>query len=142
MTEETDFTRRASMNSHNWYGAVINFNHKLNEHLSFDIGTDLRSYKGYHFRVVNNTLGADGYFDNRDDFNPDRFIGPDQYESVFPNWNPWQNMDDMEKIEYYNEGLVRWAGLFGQIEYKNDALSAFLQFSGSSQGFQRIEHFN
>ena len=136
------FSRRASMNSHNWYGAVINFNHKLNEHLSFDIGTDLRSYKGYHFRVVNNTLGADGYFDNRDDFNPDRFIGPDQYESVFPNWNPWQNMDDMEKIEYYNEGLVRWAGLFGQIEYKNDALSAFLQFSGSSQGFQRIEHFS
>ena len=35
---------------------------------------------------------------------------------------------DQEKIEYYNDGLVRWAGLFGQIEYKKDNLSAFMQF--------------
>tara|TARA_R110000772_G_scaffold2410_1_gene8307 strand:+ start:29135 stop:31861 length:2727 start_codon:yes stop_codon:yes gene_type:complete len=136
------FSRRASMNSHDWYGTVINFNHELDDKLSFDFGADLRSYKGYHFRVVNDDLGADAYFDNRDDFNPDRIITPNQYESVSPSWNPWAGINDMEKIEYYNEGLVRWAGLFGQMEYKTDELSAFVQFSTSNQGFQRVEKFN
>ena len=136
------FSRRASMNSHDWYGTVINFNHEINDKLSFDFGTDLRSYKGYHFRVVNDVLGADGYFDDRDDFNPNRSIGFDQFEDVSPSWNPWQDINSMEKIEYYNEGLVRWAGLFGQMEYKTDELSAFVQFSGSNQGFQRVEKFN
>ena len=136
------FSRRASMNSHDWYGTVINFNHELNEKLSFDFGADLRSYKGYHFRVVNDVLGANSYFDNRDDFNPDNFIYQGQFEEVSPSWNPWDGIKDMEKIEYYNEGLVRWSGLFGQMEYKTDELSAFVQFSGSNQGFQRVEKFN
>jgi hypothetical protein len=37
---------------------------------------------------------------------------------------------------------VNWAGVFGQLEYKTDALSAFVQASGSNQGFQRIDYFN
>lgn len=135
-------TRRASMNSHDWYGAVLNFNHELSENLSFDIGVDLRTYKGIHYRVVNDILGADSYFDNRDDNNPDRTIVSSQFEEVSPSWNPWVNIKDQEKIEYYNDGLVKWAGLFGQLEYKKDALSAFVQFSGSQQGFKRIDYFN
>ncbi len=135
-------TRRASMNSHDWYGAVINFNSEINENFTFDIGADLRTYKGIHYRVVNDVLGADAYFDNRDDNNPNRTIFPDQFERVSPSWNPWVKITDQEKIEYYNDGLVRWAGIFGQLEYKSEDVSAFIQFSGSQQGFKRVEYFN
>ena len=136
------FSRRASMNSHDWYGAIINYNHEINENWSFDLGTDLRSYKGIHYRVVNDVLGANEYFDDRDDNNPNRTIKPNQFEEVSPSWNPWVKIKNQEKIEYYNDGLVRWAGLFGQIEYKKDDLSAFMQFGASHQGFKRIEYFN
>lgn len=36
-------TRRASMNSHNWYGLVANMSNKLSESLKFDFGVDLRT---------------------------------------------------------------------------------------------------
>jgi len=47
-----------------------------------------------------------------------------------------------KKIDYHNDGLVRWSGVFTQLEYKNDKLSAFVQGAISNQGFQRVEYFN
>ena len=40
-----------------------------------------------------------------------------------------------------NRFLIIWGGLFGQLEYSNDKVSAFVQGSVSSQGYQRIDHF-
>ncbi len=133
-------TRRASMNSHNWYGLISNFNHEFNENLTFDFGVDLRTYKGIHYRVVNDDLGADGYFDNRDDNNPNRMIT--EYYGVTPNWNPFVNIKDQQKIEYYNDGLVGWLGAFSQLEYKTEKVSAFVQGAISQQGFERVDYFN
>lgn len=42
--------RRASVNSHNWFGTIISFNHKINDNLNFTIGTDDRYYYGYHYQ--------------------------------------------------------------------------------------------
>ncbi len=134
------FTRRASMNSHNWYGIISNFHNDLNENFSWDAGIDMRTYKGFHYRVVNNDLGADGYFDNRDHNNPDRMIT--DYVDASPSFNPWSNITDQQKIEYYNEGGVRWLGAFGQVEYKTEVISTFLQFGVSNQAFKRTDYFN
>jgi hypothetical protein len=40
---ENGFTQRSSMNSHNWYGVISNFNQQLSDNLTFDIGIDLRN---------------------------------------------------------------------------------------------------
>ncbi len=133
-------TRRASVNSHNWYGVIANFHNDANENLSWDLGIDLRTYKGIHYRVVSDLLGASGYTDDRDDNNPNRNITA--FVDPTPEWNPWANITNQQKIEYYNEGNVRWLGAFGQIEYSNDVVSAFLQGGISQQGFQRIDFFN
>ncbi|CAM1374038.1 TonB-dependent receptor [Tenacibaculum litopenaei] len=133
-------TRRASMNSHNWYGMIANFHNDANENLSWDLGVDLRTYKGIHYRVVNDLLGATGYVDNRDKNNPNRNIT--QFVEASPSFNPWQNISEQEKIEYYNDGDVNWIGVFGQVEYKNDDISAFLQGGASRQAFQRVDYFN
>src|SRR5690606_41538973 len=42
---------------------------------------------------------------------------------------------------YNNDGLVNSIGLFGQVEYSTGPLSAFISFSGSNQGFKRIDYF-
>jgi hypothetical protein len=135
----TGFTRRASVNSHDWYGGVVNFNTQLTKNLILDFGVDARTYVGYHFRNVNDRLGADVYFDNKDINNPNRYL----YEtySATPSLNPWTDVKDMEKIEYNNNGYVRWYGAFTQLEYSNDNLSAFFQGAISQQGFQREDTF-
>ncbi|NPA67384.1 MAG: TonB-dependent receptor, partial [Chlorobi bacterium] len=138
----TGISRRASMNSHDWYGVITNYHNDINENLSFDFGADLRTYSGYHYRVVNDVLGADQYYDNRDINNPDRIILPADFVEADPSWNPFENITDQEKIEYYNQGNVRWEGVFGQVEYKTDKYSAFVQGGFSNQDFQRIDYFN
>ncbi len=139
---DNGISRRASMNSHNWYGTIINFNTELNEYLNLDLGLDLRTYTGLHYRVVNDVLGADGYVDYDNINDRPNFISPNQFVKAKPSWNPFQNIKDQEKIDYNNDGKVNWSGIFGQLEYSKDKISAFVQASVSNQGFKRIDYFN
>ncbi|MEP2278649.1 TonB-dependent receptor [Maribacter sp.] len=136
--------RRASINSHNWFGVIANLNTQINEKWSYDVGVDLRSYKGIHYRRVDNLLGADGYFDDDDINNPTHVVRQDgvidsDFSSIV---NVFKDIDDEEKIDYYNDGLVRWTGAFGQVEYTDGVISAFAQGGISNQGFKRIDYFN
>ena len=138
---DNGLSRRASINSHNWFGLLANLNTRLNDNLTLDIGFDARSYKGFHYRRLDNLLGADAYRDNDDINNPNRVL-TNTYSSDFGSIvNVFKDIDDEDKIDYYNIGYVRWLGLFGQLEYKKDAISAFVQFSRSNQGFSREDFF-
>nr|WP_299170652.1 TonB-dependent receptor [uncultured Allomuricauda sp.] len=136
--------RRASMNSHNWFGLIANLHTEINDEWSWDVGLDARSYKGIHYRRVDNLLGADGYFDDDDINNPNHTVRQDgAIDSDFGSIvNIFKNIDDEEKIDYYNDGIVRWIGTFGQLEYSNGTVSAFVQGGVSQQGFKRIDYFN
>lgn len=140
--EETNgITRRASMNSHNWYGLISNLGIELNDFWNLDLGIDLRTYKGYHYRRVNDLLGADAY----QQFNNQQIPGNPLFTEEYPADQPWwvfKSIDEEQKIDYYNIGYVNWAGVFGQLEYSNDIVSAFVQGSLSNQGFAREEFFN
>ena len=137
-------TRRASMNSHNWVGMVSNFNTELSETLALDFGVDVRSYKGIHYRRIDNLLGSDGYFDDDNINNPTHTVYPSDVVSsdLGGLWNVFKSTDGEEKIDYYNDGLVRWLGAFTQLEYKKDKVSAFVQAAVSQQGYKRIDYFN
>lgn len=131
----------SSINSHNWYGAISSFNHKLNDNLNFTVGVDGRYYYGYHYQTISNLLGATAFKDNTN-----KNIAPNIVTNTFgtnPDWNPFggkiNNLSDM--VTYDNDGEVIWYGGFGQLEYSNDKLSAFLQGAISEQGFQRIDNF-
>jgi iron complex outermembrane receptor protein len=143
--------RRSSINSHNWYGAIISFNHKINDNINFTIGTDNRYYYGYHYQVISDLYGASGYKDN---LNKNFFTAPGNLYTVTPRVvsnvfaprptaNPFGGKLDSDdnKIGYDNDGEVLWYGGFGQIEYSNDKLSAFVSGALSNQSFQRIDSF-
>ena len=49
------------MNSHDWVGRISNLEYEKGNWKT-SIGIDLRNYKGYHYRVVNDLLGLDGYY--------------------------------------------------------------------------------
>ena len=137
----------SSINSHNWYGSVINLNSKLSNNLTLDFGIDTRLYKGIHYQVLTDLLGADNYnanYDatgatNNDINNPIRTLS--YTYAPRPNGNPFFNTDYQQKINYNNDGDVRWYGAFTQLEYTSDKLTAFVQGAISQQGFKRIDYF-
>ncbi len=139
---DNGISRRASMNSHNWYGTIMNLQVQATEYLNYQVGADLRSYKGIHYRTVNDLLGADGYTDYDNSNLPASGNQITQLVDAKPSLNPFQNITKQQKIDYYNDGLVRWAGLFGQVEYKKEKISAFVQAAISNQGYKRVDYFN
>ena len=136
------FIRRASINSHNWFGLLSNYSTKINDKLTLDFGVDIRSYTGLHYRRVDNLLGADGYRDNDDINNPLNVQSTEYSSDLAQQWNVFRSTDDEQKINYNNDGKVRWLGAFTQLEYVGDEVSLFLQGGVSQQGFKRIDYFN
>ncbi len=140
-TSRSGISRRASMNSHDWYGLIMKYDRDFNENWNFIGGIDLRTYSGYHYRVVNSVLGADRYLDTYDVNNPTHYIYPEDFVDADPSWNPFVDIKGQEKIYYYTQDNVRWAGTYAQLEYKKEALSAFVQGGYSNQQFQKIDYF-
>ncbi|WP_027387626.1 TonB-dependent receptor [Chryseobacterium gregarium] len=134
--------RRASINSHNWYGILANFQHKINDNWNFSVGTDDRYYYGYHYQVISDLYGASGYKDSANkNITPNVVTQTSDYQKL--SWNPFggKQVPLNEQIGFSNDGEVIWYSGFGQIEYTKDNLSAFVQGSVSNQGYQRIDNF-
>ncbi|MGJ8658235.1 MAG: TonB-dependent receptor [Cellulophaga fucicola] len=131
--------RRASMNSHNWFGAISNLKYEINEKWTIGGGVDLRNYKGYHYRVVNDLLGLDAYYSTG---NENLNTGLIQTETIKA--SPFRDTGlTSDKIDYYSVGEVKWSGFNGIVEYNNNnKLSAVLQMGISTQSYRRIDYFD
>ena len=129
--------RRASMNSHNWLGAISNLEGQFGK-VRTSIGIDLRQYKGFHYRTVNNLMGLDGYYSTGNRNSGGQII------NTTINASPFNNTGlNGPKIDYYNVGNVGWAGLNGLVEYNEDNLyNVVLQAGVSNQSFQREDYFD
>ena len=128
--------RRASMNSHDWVGAISNLKFK-GDKMTYSIGVDLRNYKGYHYRVVNDLLGLDGYYSTGNKNSAGQII------ETLIEAAPFKNTGIKgPKIDYYNIGYVGWQGVNGMAEYTGDKLTAVLQAGLSNQSFQREDLFD
>jgi len=135
-------TRYAFINNHAWFGGVLNANYQYIEQLELSGGVDFRKTYGKNALTVNDVLGADAYFDNSDVNNPNRIIYPGDFVPATYDWNPVKNIDNLQKIIFFNQANINWLGVFGQAKYETEKLSAFLQAGWSQQGFQRIDYFN
>jgi iron complex outermembrane receptor protein len=114
---------RASRNDHRWYGILSTLKTDLTDNLVLLGGLDLRDYKGIHFTELTDLLGGRFFADNSDKNNP----------------NAQVQVGD--KYSYYNDGLVRWMGLFGQLEYSKDKLAGFVSLAASNTAYKRIDYF-
>jgi outer membrane receptor for ferrienterochelin and colicin len=136
--------RRASMNSHNWIGAISKLKAEVDE-FTFSLGIDLRKYTGYHYRVLNDLLGLGGYFTGGDGSNGNQnslgtIIGGESMVEA----SPFQNTGLYgPKIDYYNIGYVGWQGVNGMIEYDSgDQITAVIQAGLSNKSYQREDFFD
>ena len=130
----------SSINSHNWYGGIVNLNTKLTDKLTLDFGIDARTYRGIHYQVLNDLLGATSFNNLAGDANNLNTVSTFQYATE-PNLNPLWNTDYQKAINYNNDGLVNWLGAFTQLEYSTEKLTLFLQAAVSQQGFKRVDYY-
>jgi len=129
--------RRASMNSHDWVGAISNLEGDFGK-FKTSLGIDLRSYKGYHYRVLNNLMGLDAYYSTGNKNSAGQFITTTVEASPFTNTGL-----NGPKIDYYNVGIVGWQGVNGMVEYNDDKkITAVLQGGMSNQSFKREDYFD
>ena len=141
------------MNMHNWFGMVSNYETQLSDNLTFNVGADLRTYYGEHFRIVENFHGLTSWQENirlRDqNNNHDTYGTYGTYKYVIATEsmgaNPWEatfnNFDEDQKIAYSNDERISYGGLFTQLEYSKDDFSAFFQGSVSQTMYQRWDHY-
>lgn len=137
----SNYALRASVNSHQWYGVVTNFEHKLNDNVTLSIGGDLRRYTGLHFRQITDLLGADFFsVSGHEQLGDYQIRDENTYEP-----DPWKALsnyaEEGERWNYDYSETIQYGGLFGQAEYAKDAFSAFVQGSVSSQSHVRVDRF-
>jgi outer membrane receptor for ferrienterochelin and colicin len=118
----------ASMNNHFWLGYLGQFNYDYSKKTSFSGGLDYRYYEGRHYQVITNLLGGD-YFVSTADFND-----PD----------PMQRVGDKIAKNTFNadrDGVVSYAGVFGQVEHSGERINWFANVSGILNGYKGIDYF-
>ncbi|KPL16361.1 MAG: hypothetical protein AMS26_04835 [Bacteroides sp. SM23_62] len=114
---------RNSVNNHFWTG-LLSHARWTRDWLVISGGIDLRYYVGEHYREVADLLGGDYYLE----------------EDVNVN-NPVNVAYKGDKIDYYDDGIVGWYGIFAQGEATFGLLDAFVSTSLSNKSYKRKDYF-
>ncbi len=144
---------RNSVNNHRWYGVLSNLNHDFNDNLSLTVGLDARTYTGEHFREVRDLLGGDHWveeFKYAPEFRRNSSLSSygdggvrDHLKYVNENSTSmfFVKTPENQRIAYDNDGIHRYAGLHGQLEYSDDRFSAFAGGSVSRTQYVRVDRY-
>ncbi len=116
-------------NEHYWFGLLSKVNYTINRAFKVSGGIDLRSYRGIHFTTVRDLMGAD-YAIDKNDKRLDYVNNPSLAMKV-----------EGDTTDYYYDGLVRWGGLFGQLEYSASKISAFVNLTTALSGYNKRDYF-
>ncbi|MCI2229883.1 TonB-dependent receptor [Polaribacter sp. MSW13] len=143
------YITRASMNNHSWFGMVSNFEKKINDNLTWNLGADLRSYYGTHFRQVENFRGLNSWSESRKLKGADHLADGTSVTVVATESfkaNPWDTMfnsaSESQRIDYDSSERISYLGVFTQLEYATDKFSGFFQGSASQQYNQRFDRYD
>jgi len=110
---------RNSMNNHFWTGVLSSLNSEINDNLTLTAGVDARYYKGEHYREVRDLLGGAYWYDK---VNNTAQVG--------------------DRIAYDNDGLVKYGGVFAQLEGTFGNLNAFVAATASNTWYGRTDRYN
>jgi iron complex outermembrane recepter protein len=139
-TTRNAYAIRASVNNHAWYGLISNFNHEINDNLNYNLGVDVRTYKGSHYRMLTNLFGLNSFQVTDNAQYPSGYNVTETY-SIDPWKSLFTSVDNNQKVNYDYDERITYGGLFGQIEYATDEFSAYLQGALSNQSHVRWDRF-
>lgn len=116
-----------------WYGLLSSFKTSIGDHIGFFGGIDARYYKGAHTNILVDLLGGEYYIDSARR-NVDLQNNPNANDA-------WQSahlgIGDVVHRDY--DGLVYHEGVFGQLEYVNNAFHAFASGTINYKNYRRYD---
>ncbi|MGQ9864418.1 MAG: TonB-dependent receptor [Bacteroidia bacterium] len=113
---------RNSVNSHNWYGAISNFQHQ-GKNIEINTGIDIRYYYAFHYREVKDLFGADFWLDTFD---------------VNAGWRLTRVGD---RVNYDYDSRITWFGGYLQTQYNLGPITLLAVGTLAQTNYQRIENF-
>lgn len=114
-------------NSHNWYGILSSYNHSFRDDLQLTAGYDGRFYRGMHYEKIADLLGGDYYVETSA-----------KKKLLYNAMNKPLKVGD--RVEYDNDGIVLWNGLFAQLEYSGSQINSFLSTSLTHEGYRYVNN--
>lgn len=124
------------MNNHLWYGLLSTYTTKFGENFDFYGGIDFRYYKGLHQDILTDLFGGTYFIDSYNRKN----VTAENNPAVGGNSayiNQKLNVGDVLRRDY--DGFVMYEGVFAQLEYNQDKLSAFISGGASNTGYWRYD---
>lgn len=114
-------------NSHNWFGLLSTYSHQFMNDLQLTAGFDGRYYRGLHYEEITDLLGADYYVET----SPSKKL-------LYNDINAPLKVGD--RVEYDNDGIVLWNGVFAQLEYTGSHWNGFLSGSLTHEGYRYVNN--
>lgn len=135
-TSGSQMVMSTSKNLHKWYGLLSTYTKELNDRINFYIGIDARYYIGTHTNEIIDLYNGAYYIDRyRKNVKATNFAGAGtdafNYKKL--------TVGDVVYRDY--DGHVLQGGVFGQAEYDNDKLTAFVSGSISEVSQWRYDRF-
>ena len=115
---------RNSNNRQSTLGLLSKVNYDLNDNLTTQFGIDARTAKIYHVKTVRDLLGGEYFMSSDSEFDVD---------------NGQAGLGD--PIDYNFTNYVNWLGLFAQVEYKANDLTAFGMAGMTTVKYTHWNHF-
>ena len=115
---------RNSNNRQSTLGLLSKVNYDVNDDLRVQGGIDYRTAKIYHVKTIRDLLGGDYYLTG---------------DSQFAEDNGQGGLGD--PIDYNFTNYVNWLGLFGQVEYNSNGLTAFAMGGMTTVKYTHWNHF-
>jgi len=115
---------RNSNNRQSTLGLLSKVNYSLSSNIKSQFGIDYRTARIYHVKTIRDLLGGDYYMTSDSEFDTDNGQG---------------GLGD--PIDYNYTNYVNWLGLFGQLEYSANELTAFFMGGLTSVKYSHWNHF-
>jgi outer membrane cobalamin receptor len=126
-----------SKNQHKWYGLLSTYTGKLGENIDYYAGVDGRYYIGTHTNEISDLYNGQFFIDTR---YRSQVKAENNKAALDPNWvNQKLTVGDVLYRDY--DGYVVQEGVFGQLEYFKDEVSAFVAGSVNNTSQWRYDRF-
>ena len=141
MNEQSDHGSNMVMaknkNDHEWYGLLSTYTNQIGKHLELTAGVDFRYYVGHHTAEICDLYNGKYYTDTR---YRGQVLPENNKAAANPDYK-YEKLGVGDVIYRDYDGHVHQEGIFGQLEYSKEKITAFVSGSLSNTGYWRYDRF-
>lgn len=136
-TDGSKMVMAKNKNEHEWYGLISTYTNQIARNLELTAGVDVRYYVGHHTAEISDLYNGSFYMDTR---YRGQVLASNNAAAADPQWQREKlHVGDVIYRDY--DGHVHQEGLFAQLEWSKNKVTAFVSGSLSNTGYWRYDRF-